>query len=1117
MSTQLEDAVEDISQRLETAGLKWWGFSLGTGIAVAAFVSVATLSLFVLADALLTFSQAILAVLSTIWAILTLGLSAGVIARYGRGPRQLPATARRVELEFPEAGSHLINMVQFAASDEDNDGFRRAAMAQAAATVEDIPFEQAARRESRRRRFRLVLNTPRDFVESCLALIGLVALAFVLTEVIPTWSSSFQRLLQPWAFVPSLGRVHIVKVTPGDTEVLVGVGVDITAEIDNPEKTIYPGRVHVQTQGEPDMTLDMQADAGNRRYTANVPKVTVPLRYRLEIGDSQTRFYTLGVCQKPSIAEVEVTYQYPDYLGRAAEKVAQKHGDLEAPQFTSTSLSIRPLTPIARGYLLVDGQNVNGYVSEDGRTMRAYLLLTKDTTYTVHAFTQAGQTDAEPRVNRIRVLPDAPPTVSLLQPAGESAMAIGKMMSVVIRAGDDHGLGLVRLEMKRGAKVETVVSWDKVAGSTEVVLNHQLLLDKKRFQAGEVVLLRALARDQRQLDVDHGGEKLTLLPQDGATPWHKIGLISPEAKSAADLARLETLRAALMKILFQQIEARVAAAKVAHEKTLDSARTLIAAVQEKQTRIQKDTLGLVASIGPAADPELRVLKRAANKLGLGDMVEAVKQADVLARLPQLDALGKPLGVLTATQDRIIDVLRRLLNEVRKENAQLLAEMEKKPSTELPADVQNKLRELNDKLQEFLKQQKKVIEATESLAKKPVEDFSDKDEQKLKDLAALEDDWSRFLADRHSDFSKLPEQDFSNPSFLDELIEVQTELKMAKDALTKKAADIAVPLEQLGAEMAKELTANIEKWLPDTPDRERWSQEEPLTDAMKEAPMAELPKELEDLVGKLMEQEEDLFDELEDRSSSWADSIDKGAGWDAADGPISNMSAKGVTGNRLPNTNEIGGRSGEGRQGQASGEFVGTSAVGKGGRKTPSRLGPEPHVKGQIKDTSKDPVGGATGGGKESGQGGEGLQGPVPNRPERELGRLANKQAELRNKAEAVDLRFKVLRYHHADLKKLIETMAVVESDLRGGKYQNALRRREVLLQGLAQLRAHLKGEFAISKDTTSNLPTNIQREILGSMQEPSPLGWEELNRRYFEQLGKTPASSGKTSPSAAPK
>ncbi|HND55910.1 MAG TPA: hypothetical protein PLV92_26015, partial [Pirellulaceae bacterium] len=224
------------------------------------------------------------------------------------------------------------------------------------------------------------------------------------------------------------------------------------------------------------------------------------------------------------------------------------------------------------------------------------------------------------------------------------------------------------------------------------------------------------------------------------------------------------------------------------------------------------------------------------------------------------------------------------------------------------------------------------------------------------------------------------------------------------------------------------------------------------------------------------------------------------GWDAMDGPISNMSARGVTGNRLPNSSEIGGRSGEGRQGKSSGEFVGDTAVGKGGRKTPSRLTPDAFVKGQVKDISKDPVGGATGGGKESGGGGEGLEGPVGNRPQRDMERLAQKQAELRNKAEAVDVKFKVLNYHHTDLKKLVDVMAAVESDLKSGRYQSALRRREVVLDGLGNLKTYLQGEMELRKDDSVNLPEQIQKELLNGMQELSPQGWEELNRRYFERL-----------------
>ena len=95
-----------------------------------------------------------------------------------------------------------------------------------------------------------------------------------------------------------------------------------------------------------------------------------------------------------------------------------------------------------------------------------------------------------------------------------------------------------------------------------------------------------------------------------------------------------------------------------------------------------------------------------------------------------------------------------------------------------------------------------------------------------------------------------------------------------------------------------------------PDRQQWTQEELPTKS--DTPMPELPKDLQDMVGELMEQQEDLFQQMEDMNANITDSADKGIGWDAADGPIADMSAKGVTGNALPNNNEMGGRSGEGR-------------------------------------------------------------------------------------------------------------------------------------------------------------------------------------------------------------
>ncbi len=1103
---------EVVTSRLRDTRRRWWMFSLGTGFVLAISVSIGVLMIFVLADALLRLPQAVIGALFLAWAGASLAAFTILLGRLRRGRRSLAATARRIELTFPELESHLINLVQFAEQAGDGspaNSFRQASLAQAAAAVVDFPFDQAATRETRWRRFSLCMQTPRDLVESSLVLGGILGVALVLSALVPTWGSSVRRLAHPFRFVPSIGSVRILEVTPGNAEILIGSSLPFSARIENPAQKPQPATLFFRQSGKAETALTMMPDAKNQVYLAARSQVLAPLEYRLQIGDSQTPYFRVSVYEKPTIADVEVAYDYPSYLGRPRATISQNHADLEAPQFTRVELRIHPSSPIAHGHLLVDGQSIHGQVIDDGRTLLARLLLDQTTTFTIHLFTPGEHSDPQPRLNRATVQPDGAPVVQLVEPVGECRLAPGAKPRIVVRAHDDSGLGLVRIETRSettaaagaGSEATPLVSWSKFA-SPGVVLSQTLHLDRARYQPGQTVWVRALAQDRRQIDLP--GRKLG--PQESATPWQPIRIVAAEVQSRAELARLDSLHAALSKILQDQLRARALAAGLTGLTLEQEASKLAADLRDRQSAIQKATATAIDSIGEVDNPDRLAIKHVVNKLAFGEMIQAIRGAEALEHIPTPSERARPSADFLAIQDRIVDVLRRLVGELRGETADRLAEMKKRSSTELPPDAQGKLRGLKDKLQDFLKQQKKVIEATENLAKKPVDDFTEEDKRRLKELAATEDEWSRFLADQHSDLSKLPEQDFSNPSLLKELVDVQTEITMAKDALTKKTAEIAVPLEQLGAEMAKEMTTNIERWLPDTPDRERWSQEEPLTDAMKEAPMAELPRELEDIVGKLMEDEEDLFNEMEDASSSWTDSLDKGAGWDAMDGPISNNSARGVTGNRLPNSSEIAGRSGEGRQGRSSGEFVGDSAVGKGGRKTPSRLTSDPYLKGRIKDTSKDPVGGATGGGKESGQGGTGLHGPVPNRPDRELGRLAEKQAQLRNRAEAVNLRFQIHQYHHTDLKKLIGVMSAVEGDLKVGRYRSALRRRDVLLNGLGQIKTYLDGEFQVRQDQTANLPTDIQKEILGSMQEPSPRGWDELNRQYFERLTSSPAA-----------
>ena len=168
---------------------------------------------------------------------------------------------RRVEAEFPELGSSLINIVQLAEDKRVADqAFRAAAVNDAAVRVGEFPFDAAASQQSRKRRFLYCMQTPRDLAESLLLLAVLIGVAVACHRCIPAWDSAVNRLMAPWQFVPAVGKVEIVKVSPGDEQVMVGDGLEVVAEINNPRNLPHSGRLLLMVEGEKESDLPMAAD-----------------------------------------------------------------------------------------------------------------------------------------------------------------------------------------------------------------------------------------------------------------------------------------------------------------------------------------------------------------------------------------------------------------------------------------------------------------------------------------------------------------------------------------------------------------------------------------------------------------------------------------------------------------------------------------------------------------------------------------------------------------------------------------------------------------------------------------------------------------------------------------
>jgi len=479
----------------------------------------------------------------------------------------------------------------------------------------------------------------------------------------------------------------------------------------------------------------------------------------------------------------------------------------------------------------------------------------------------------------------------------------------------------------------------------------------------------------------------------------------------------------------------------------------------------------------------------------------------LGQLQSATGDGLPSG-LTSLQKRqvyILNGLIALLGQMANDRQQAAEAQAKKPNeTTPPITVEQELAKLKDELKAFGDRQKRIIDASRSFKELNPEDLTSEQQAMLGELAREEAKEAAYFQNKLTDLSKLPLQDFADGKLVSDMNEVYQEVQAASTALYQKRAEIAVPYEQAGLEKAAQIEQNLERWLPNTPDNTKWSMEEP--PAQPDIPMAELPKQLDDLIGDLIKKEQEDNPEKDDVSSSIMDSLNKGAGWGAGDGPMSNMSAKGVTGNQLPNNDEIAGRSGEGRSGKSDGQMVGDTAVGKGGKETPTRMTPTPFENGSVNDQSKDTKGGATGGGKLAGTGQDGLRGPLPPPAQQRLRVLAEQQAKLRQQAESLALQLRKQRRPTGDLESAINAMKTFEDAARNQNGLGLVQGYHQVLDSLQAARSAYAGD-RLSRVETDSLTRTARKDVFDMQAEEAPAGYEEMTGAYFRSLSESPSTS----------
>lgn len=1087
------DALQRVARALRWSGIVqgavWWGV-----------ISAGALLVLVVADDLLHLPMALrLPMAVVLCGLVLVGFYRRVLLPLAR-PLSLARAARMLEIRNGITGNVLINAYQFENQklDKESRKFVRPVLGKSKSVLNEI-------------RPRTFWWTP-PFKKWLLAFVALVVVWTLGVTLFPrSVTTAVERIFLPLADVPPAGNWLLTVAPTGRVTLTEGDPLEVRVTVHSQSGSAKQPPVPLLVWKEGAGILEPSLGAGDRasmlagkkagEYIFTFSSVGRAFSFRVWADDSCSPATEVTISALPRLKSSVFEVVAPEYTGLKPYQQPGPPMALAVPAGSTVNAAF-DLSPVA-AQVFWNERGEKRALQQSDKHWKSTLLVNEARQYEIAASPSKQTPPHVLVVGEISAVTDHAPEVDFVTEDRNRLVNPGGTLPVVIRATDDYGVASIALTIARSDDPTTsrvLKTWTLMGPPGEkepTPESYAIPLDPAVFIPGSSFLVTAQATD--------------------FSPAKQRAVSRPILVRVNGLKDLAVPAGDALEKLFALIKNAITEQTRGNGLTDNLALHLSEAIAAKDLSRHRDVISssqkMTQAIGSNAveeankHEEAKAYQSRLQLLVKGEMSLALGQIDKIPGTPA-NNLKDHLATLQKRQSYILGELISMLGQMAtdRQDAAARAKAAKNGDTTPPVTADKLLADLQDDLKKFLDEQKRIIDASKSLKELRPEDLTSEQEALLGELAREEAKNAAYFQEKLTDLSKLPLQDFADGKVVTEVNSVFQEVQAAAAALYEKKIEIAVPREEAGLELASELEQNLERWLPNTPDNIKWSMEEGAAQA--DAPMAELPKQLEDIVGDLLDKEENMGDDVDDVSSSFMDSLDKGAGWGAGDGPISNMSARGVTGNQLPNNNEVGGRSGEGRNGKSSGQMVEDSAEGKGGRETPTRLNATPFEQGSVNDKSKDNKGGATGGGKLSGSGEDGLHGPLPPPALQKMQRMAEQQAKLRQQAEALAVQLRKQRRPTGDLETAVNAMKQFES---AAKTQNGIgvyQGYHQALDALASARTAYRGN-RVSRVEVNSLGNSEQKDVSDTQAEGVPTGYEEMTGAYFRSLSESNSGNGK--------
>jgi hypothetical protein len=1008
--------------------------------------------------------------------------------------------AALVEHKHPELHNQLINALQLGRGNVDG----------SPAIVEAI-VSDAARATGKLEMHDCLDWQPvkRSLLWTGAAVAAIVAYAILLT---PQFTNGLGRVLLPVASIKAYTSTIINEgsITPANggrypegasVEISVRVGGDKLPDTATIFRRVAGGTWHPTPM---ELTPLDSADQKNKNKKSTAFRfvaadIDSDFQFYIAAGDDRSESRSIEIVKRPRIDTLSITITYPAYTGLDAQEIADAAGDITVLPGTIVNLAVTSTKALD----LASMQSENGDVLEfsarpGGTTWHGKFLVWSeaaneaaappDTNYRIIAPSRYklrlldtdGYENLEPVWQPITLITDRAPTVSIISPGRDQQVTADTSLTVVVEARDDYSVGDMQIgyRVNNNTKAFQLAQFPPVAGIEKRQVNeYEWDLAATGINAGDVVQYWAMVADRN----------IVTGPGYAESRRFSIFVVTPAQEIAELEIKFDDYAEVLEQLIRLQRENRAQTASGVEFETL----------VERQVKIRTNTAVLAGAMREGTLPVATMID-ALEDLHTGLMAQAVHQLEIASDIVDAARAGTLRDDSLPVQAEIIEELEELLRRLqRNKEARRSLRRIRKTDKAAHKEVTNVLAKIVSGLDRRMQDETELASKLEKMPKKPVDEFNEED---LNDIDLFEDfnsKWRKWKKGTIDELAKLP------TGFVDDFglrTDINTVFEEVEAKERKAGGKHFFPIEEIASNTTStNMQEDLEIWLLDEPDYFGNVLEEPLGDKRMNYEEIPLPDTLRDLIGELLQEEEEFDEEADDETTAWGDNLEQ-AGWNVMDGPQSNFSAKGVTGNDLPNKNELGGRSGDGRQGKSSGQMVGEIARGLEGRDTEARLGNDRYEEGKLEEEGRLDPKGSTGGGKKAGSGNRGLQGGTPPDFLKDMERLSAKQAGMREKAERIVKELDTSSLTGRRLKYAINLMQSVEKDFRDLKYDDAARKRKIAINHLRAAAGDLDETVALSLHRARELPVAMREELLQSSDEGYPEGYESLLQKYFRTL-----------------